>query len=463
MELHVGMPSRSRIYEFDFFLLDVANRRLTKNGREVVVRPKVLEALIVLVERHGQAVGKDELIEKVWADTTVGDHNLTVTVRALREAIGTEYIETVMKWGYRFAGNVRSGTGELPRPAPLPIALRADPDVPGGAMPLDSGFYVTRPADTDFTTALDRGDSIVLVKGARQVGKTSLLARALHRARENNVAVVLTDFQALTSSAFDTTDRFLRTLAELIADQLDLDASPQSAWNDFLGPSINFERFLRREVFPKVPTSLVWALDETDRLFNFPYASEVFGLFRSWHNLRALDPSGPWHRLTLAIAYATEAHLFITDLNQSPFNVGTRLTLGDFTPEDVADLNGRYGSPLGNQAEVDRFFALTGGHPYLTQCGLYEMVRRRVGLDTVVAAADREEGVFGDALQRMLLSLRADPDLCAAARDFLHGTAPLAAASFYRLRSAGVVTGDAAETARPRCGLYERYLKRRLS
>jgi hypothetical protein len=64
-------------------------------------------------------------------------------------------------------------------------------------------------------------------------------------------------------------------------------------------------------------------------LFSHKYASDIFSLFRSWHNLRALDPYGPWCRLTIAIAYATEAHLFISDLNQSPFNVGTRLTLED--------------------------------------------------------------------------------------------------------------------------------------
>ena len=45
--------------------------------------------------------------------------------------------------------------------------------------------------------------------------------------------------------------------------------------------------------------------------------SEVFGLFRSWHNRRSLEPASPLSRLTLAIAYATEAHLFITDVNQS--------------------------------------------------------------------------------------------------------------------------------------------------
>ena len=49
-------------------------------------------------------------------------------------------------------------------------------------MPLDSQFYVVRPADDEFLTAITRGDSIVLVKGARQMGKTSLLARGLQQA-----------------------------------------------------------------------------------------------------------------------------------------------------------------------------------------------------------------------------------------------------------------------------------------
>ena len=109
---------------------------------------------------------------------------------------------------------------------------------------------------------------------------------------------------------------------------------------------------------------------KVDRLFSCEFGSEVFGLFRSWHNERSLDPASPWSRLTLAIAYATEAHLFITDLNQSPFNVGTRLSLEDFTLQQVGELNGKYGAPLKNEAEIERFYALVGGQPYLARRGL---------------------------------------------------------------------------------------------
>src|SRR5437588_3089536 len=153
-------------------------------------------------------------------------------------------------------------------------------------------------------------------------------------------------------------------------------------------------------------------MDAVDRLFHPEFAPEVFGLFRSWHNERALNPTGPWAQLTLAIAYATEEHLFITDLHQSPFNVGTRLTLEDFTIEQVTDLNHRYGSPLRDPEAVQRFFAVVGGHPYLVRRGLHEMVTRALDIAGFEAEAEREGGLFHDHLRRMLVSLSQDPGLC---------------------------------------------------
>ena len=67
----------------------------------------------------------------------------------------------------------------------------------GGAVPLDSRFYIVREADAVFKTAITRRDSIVLVKGARQMGKTSLLARGLQQAREAGARVAFTDWSAV--------------------------------------------------------------------------------------------------------------------------------------------------------------------------------------------------------------------------------------------------------------------------
>jgi hypothetical protein len=164
----------------------------------------------------------------------------------------------------------------------------------------------------------------------------------------------------------------------------------------------------------------------------------------------------------MAIAYATEAHLFISDLNQSPFNVGTRLVLDDFTPEQVAELNRRYDSPLKDQSEVATFYGLLSGHPFLVRKGLHEMASHGTSLMTFSRQADHDEGPFGDHLRRFLVLLAQDPAMCDVMREILRGRPCPSTESFYRLRSAGLLAGDSVQQARPRCQLYASYLRRHL-
>jgi serine/threonine protein kinase len=350
----------------------------------------------------------------------------------------------------------------LAAPSSASTAFKQMLEPVGGAVPLDSGFYVVRPTDEKFRAAITRQDSIVLVKGARQVGKTSLLARGLEQARQSGAMVVLTDLQNISADSLESVEKLVMSFADCFADQLDLDVEPSEVWKPNRSPVTNLEQYLRREVLLKVMAPIVWGLDEVDRLFTCAFGSEIFGLFRSWHNKRALDPAGPWRRLTLAIAYATEAHLFITDLNQSPFNVGTRLLLEDFIFEQVDEINKLYGSPLKENAQVARYFRLVSGHPYLVRRGLYEMVTNGLDLPALEAQADHDEGPFGDHLRRMLFSLSQDRELCDAVRGMLQGKPCPTPESFYRLRSAGLVLGDSTRDARLRCQLYATYLERHL-
>jgi serine/threonine protein kinase len=349
-----------------------------------------------------------------------------------------------------------------------PIPLKPDADLPtpleqeGGAVPVDSGFYVVRQADDDFQSALHRHDTIVLVRGARQMGKTSLLARGVQKTRTEGTRVVLTDFQELNVSQFTSPDSFYLALGDSLADQLELEVVLRDVWDSRRGPNMNFDRYLRHDVLGQIDTHLVWAMDEVDRLFTCNFSGDVFGLFRAWHNKRSLDPKGPWSKLTLAIAYATEAHLFITDLNQSPFNVGTRLSLDDFNPDQVADLNRRYGTPIRVPAELARFNSLLNGQPYLVRRGLYELATRRIPFAQFEARADHDEGIYGDHLRRLMLSFINEQTLVKVVRGVLRGHPEADPESFYRLRSAGVLAGDSEKAVRPRCLLYDNYLKRHL-
>lgn len=345
-------------------------------------------------------------------------------------------------------------------PAPLgrPAALEAL----GGAVPLNSDFYVERATDAELHASLANRDSIVLIKGARQMGKTSLLARGLQQARAAGIKAVSTDLQKFNADSFKSINALYLSLAAAMVDQLELDVSPAEMWEDRRGPNANFERFMRRAILTRLYAPLVWGLDEVDRLFSTPYGTDMFGLLRSWHNERALDPTGPWSALTIVIAYATEAHLFITDMNQSPFNVGTRLLLEDFTPAQVQELNRRYGHPLKTDDELGRFQRLVGGQPYLVRRGLHEMAKKQMSFESFEDLASRDESFYGDHLRRVLVLLVRDPQMSRAMRALLNGEPCPSADLFDRLRSAGLVAGHTAEDARPRCRLYTSFLRRHL-
>lgn len=102
---------KPQIYGFDDFRLDVANRQLERSGRPVALASKAFDMLVVLVERGGRLVGKDELFSRVWPEQVVEESNLAVHVSAIRKALGESkrnphYVVTVPGHGYRFAGDV---------------------------------------------------------------------------------------------------------------------------------------------------------------------------------------------------------------------------------------------------------------------------------------------------------------------------------------------------------------------
>lgn len=96
-----------QLYRFDQFQVDVTNRLLFRNGENVSLAPKVFDLLLLLVERPGDVLAKEELMQLLWPNTFVEDNNLTVSMSALRKALGegkdgVKFIETIPRRGYRF-------------------------------------------------------------------------------------------------------------------------------------------------------------------------------------------------------------------------------------------------------------------------------------------------------------------------------------------------------------------------
>jgi TolB-like protein/DNA-binding winged helix-turn-helix (wHTH) protein/Tfp pilus assembly protein PilF len=127
--------ARRRFYEFDQFRLDAAGRVLYRGEEIIPLSPKAADVLLLLLQRAGEVVEKEELLKQVWQDAFVEEGSLTRAIFILRKALGDrgeerEWIATVPKRGYRFAIPVRvrdEGAAVLPE---TPVAESATPPRP---------------------------------------------------------------------------------------------------------------------------------------------------------------------------------------------------------------------------------------------------------------------------------------------------------------------------------------------
>ena len=341
--------------------------------------------------------------------------------------------------------------------APLPAA---DPRLDTGAVALDSPFYVSRPTDDEVTRLVGTPGRTILIKGARQVGKTSLLTRSMGAAERCGHRVVYIDFQLIDDAHLESLKTLATYIAHRIARTLRTATQPADVWDDHLGAPESLTEFIQQAMLADAtPVSI--CCDEVDRIFDCKYRNAFFAMVRAWHNRRATAPA--WRSFGLLIAHSTEPALFIDDVNQSPFNVGDVFRLEDFTPAEIAWLNQRHGLPLKSAAELDAIQRLVGGHPYLVRQSLYVLSTNRVGsLADLLASADDDGGPFGDHLRRHLFGLSKRPHIASAFKTVVREKRCEGEDDFQRLKAAGLVAGTSRASARVRCDLYQRYFSRHL-
>jgi hypothetical protein len=158
---------------------------------------------------------------------------------------------------------------------------------------------------------------------------------------------------------------------------------------------------------------------------------------------------------------STHPYLLIDDVNLSPFNVGLTIRLKDFSPEQVADLNQRHGSPL-QQNEVSALMSLVGGHPYLVRQAYYTLVSEGLSLADLSHVASSPEGPFGKHLLFYLHSLKKNPALLSAFRQLLREQISPDESLLERLAAVGLIQQEE-RMWKPRCGLYGEFFKRQMN
>jgi len=102
----------NHLYEFGPFRLDPGQRTLLRAEKQIRLPPMVFDLLLFLVERNGELVKKEEIIERLWPDTYVEPGGLTNNISILRKELGDTgknptYVKTVPKHGYQFMASVK--------------------------------------------------------------------------------------------------------------------------------------------------------------------------------------------------------------------------------------------------------------------------------------------------------------------------------------------------------------------
>lgn len=331
---------------------------------------------------------------------------------------------------------------------------------PGGAVRLSDKLYVERAEDSDLKDEIVQWGTTITIRAPRQTGKTSLLMRGLHHARQSGAEVVFVDGQSLGLDKQSEFDPFLRGLAETLCHELGVDvAHVDQAWNCRLAPQKKLTNLIEDHILPQFEAPIVFALDEADALLTTQFYQHFFGLLRSWHNRRAM--SLEWEKFNIALVISTEPYLLIDDINQSPFNVGLKLTLSDFDRTQFEKLNVQHGTPL-DETAITQAFSLLNGQPYLTRKLFYLAAVKKKPWTEIKAKAALDSGDFSDHLRRLSWGIRTQPKLQQALLQIIRARKCNDEDTLFRLQRAGLViqTGDVVTC---RCGLYEHYFKQKLT
>ncbi|MEO2005962.1 MAG: AAA-like domain-containing protein [Candidatus Poribacteria bacterium] len=238
--------------------------------------------------------------------------------------------------------------------------------VAGGTLSPDVPSYISRQADEDLYDGLSGGE-FCYVLTSRQMGKSSLMVRTAARLRDAGSTVAMLDVTSVGQQV--TPDQWYDGLAMGLGQALDMEDELEAFWLDHerLSPVQRWIETLRAAVLPNIDGPLVVFVDEIDTVRSLPFPTdEFFAAIRACYNRRSQVPE--FERLTFCLLGVSTPTDLVRNPQTTPFNIGRRIGLEDFTESDIGALAPGM-ARLGDSAThvLSRVLHWTGGHPYLTQ------------------------------------------------------------------------------------------------
>ncbi len=318
--------------------------------------------------------------------------------------------------------------------------------------------YIERPdlASRCLETLLQPG-SLLRIKALRQMGKTLLLDRTLPQVQQQGYRVVNLSLTLAERSHLTDLDKFLRWFCHVISRELHLPGILDEYWEAEFGSKTNCTTYFEEYLLPADHNPLVLALDDVDLVFPHSEISEdFFGLLRFWHERAKSRPL--WKQLRLVVAYSTEIYIPL-NINQSPFNVGVRVELPEFSLEQtqqLAQLHQLNWSPT----QIQHLMEMVGGHPKLLNMAFTHLKNYPdTTLSQFLKIAPTNAGIYSIHLLELLVEVRKDPSVVQAFDEVIQSIKPvqLEPIEAYKLNRMGLIQLSENDEAIPRCRLYREY------
>lgn len=254
-----------------------------------------------------------------------------------------------------------------PTPVRAPtVELSSDFFVAGGTLRHDSPSYVKRPAD-DELFGLTLASKFCYVLTPRQMGKSSLMVRTARRLQNAGVRTAIIDLTQIGTNV-SAEEWYLGLLARLKSDlRLTVNLDPWWQSQARLSPVQRFTNFLQDVVLVEIKEPITIFIDEIDSTLSIEFSDDFFAAIRAVYNARATEPL--YQRLTFVLLGVASPADLMKDQRRTPFNVGRRIDLREFSRVDAQVLQQGLQTihPENGTAIFERIFYWTNGHPYLTQ------------------------------------------------------------------------------------------------